>query len=338
MPKKSLNEADKKMSAPELIFKILFSLTDKIKSDIPGVIDGKNGDALHNLRVRARRIKILFKIFGKYLSEDGITFKRKFSKIMKETQQKRDLDVLFSSLNSCINNDNDNVSAEAANNTAAKDKDEDGEKKGDANAGADENVNDKKEIVSDILKEIELEQDRMLSFLGSREFNGFLQDWEEAVSKGVLFAGDISDACPAEYFSFKINKIYKKLRKFIKNASFDDEELHELRLIFKEFRYTLEFSGGTFKEDIPSIIIEDVKKIQDALGGAHDKIFQISYLKKFDGGKEIRKDIKKSLEKDREKVVKLAEKFREDDRIKSFIYSLSEYSRKQNSKQNYNKG
>ena len=330
MSDKSFYEADKNMPAAEVISKILLSLTDKIKSYILGVVGGKDADALHDLRVGVRRIKTLLKIFGRYLSDDGITFKRKFSKIMKETQQKRDLDVLFGSLNSYVNNVDVNANA-----NVAKGEDEDENENGNGEGYGKEGIR------ANISKEIELEQSRILSFLGSREFKGFLQDWEEAASKNVLFAERLSTVCPAEYFSFKINKVYKKLRKTIKNASFDDEELHKLRLLFKEFRYTLEFSGGIFTENkgISSSIMDDLKKIQNALGDAHDKIFQISYLKKCTGGgKEIRKDMKKLLEKNRENVVKLTEKFRDDDRIKSFIYSLSEYNQKQNPRQNYNAG
>ena len=287
MPIKSFYGLNKNMTSEEITGKILNSLLEEIKGEMPGVIEGKNDENLHNFRVAVRRTKTLLKIFRKHLSGDGVYFKKKLTKIMKETQRKRDLDVLIKSLDLYVEEE-------------------------------------KEEIKLKIEKEIRIEQGRILSIIGSREFNGFLADLEEAVKKGTLFVNKLNETEPAEHFSLMIKKTYKKLRIIIKNTSLDNEELHILRLVFKEFRYILEFSADVIKQDMIIKIINDVKKIQEALGAAHDKIVQINNFKKsVDNSKAIRSAIKKALDEDRKNIVELTEGFEDDKDIKSFIRMLN---------------
>lgn len=287
MPIKSFYGLNKNMTFEEILGKILNSLLEEIKVEMPGVIEGKNDENMHNFRVAARRAKTLLKIFRKQLSGDGVYFKKKLTKIMKETQRKRDLDVLVKSLDLYVKEE-------------------------------------KEEIRLKIEKEIRIEQGRVLSIIGSREFNGFLMDLEEAVKKGALFINKLDETEPADYFSLMIKKTYKKLRIIIKNTSLDNEELHMLRLVFKEFRYMLEFSADVIKQDMIIKIISDVKKIQEALGAAHDKIVQINNFKKLvDNSKAIRSDIRKALDADRKNIVELTEAFEGDKDIKSFIRMLN---------------
>ena len=287
MPIKSFYGLNKNMTFEEILGKILNSLLEEIKGEMPGVIEGKNDENMHNFRVAVRRTKTLLKIFRKYLSGDGVYFKKKLTKIMKETQRKRDLDVLIKSLDLYVKEE-------------------------------------KEEIRLKIEKEIRIEQGRVLSIIGSREFNGFIADLEEAVKKGTLFVNKLNETEPAEHFSLMIKKTYKKLRIIIKNTSLDNEELHILRLVFKEFRYILEFSADVIKQDMIIKIINDVKKIQEALGAAHDKIVQINNFKKsVDNSKAIRSAIKKALDEDRKNIVELTEGFEDDKDIKSFIRMLN---------------
>ena len=287
MPIKSFYGLNKNMTSEEITGKILNSLLEEIKGEMPGVIEGKNDENLHNFRVAVRRTKTLLKIFRKHLSGDGVYFKKKLTKIMKETQRKRDLDVLIKSLDLYVEEE-------------------------------------KEEIKLKIEKEIRIEQGRILSIIGSREFNGFLADLEEAVKKNTLFVNKLNETEPADHFSLTIKKTYKKLRIIIKNTSLDNEELHILRLIFKEFRYILEFSADVLKQDMIIKIISDVKKIQEALGAAHDKIVQINNFKKsVDNSKTIRSAIKKALDDDRKNIVELTEGFDDDKDIKSFIRMLN---------------
>jgi CHAD domain-containing protein len=287
LPIKSFYGLNKNMTSEEITGKILNSLLEEIKGEMPGVIEGKNDENLHNFRVAVRRTKTLLKIFRKHLSGDGVYFKKKLTKIMKETQRKRDLDVLIKSLDLYVEEE-------------------------------------KEEIKLKIEKEIRIEQGRILSIIGSREFNGFLADLEEAVKKNTLFVNKLNETEPAEHFSLMIKKTYKKLRIIIKNTSLDNEELHILRLVFKEFRYILEFSADVLKQDMIIKIISDVKKIQEALGAAHDKIVQINNFKKsVDNSKAIRSAIKKALDDDRKNIVELTEGFDDDKDIKSFIRMLN---------------
>ena len=292
MPIKSFYGLNKNMTSEEITVKILNSLLEEIKKEMPGIIEGKNGENLHKFRVAIRRIKTLLKIFRQQLSRRGIYFKKKLTKIMKETQNKRDLDVLLKSMDLYVK---DEVPALL-----------------------------KDEIRLKIEKEIRIEQGKILSVIGSQEFSGFLADFENALKNGDLFDNKLNDAEPLEHLVLTIKKTYKKLAVIIKTTSLDDEELHILRLIFKEFRYIMEFSSDLIREDIVVQTISRLEKIQKTIGDAQDKIVQINIYKKLiDKSKPIRNEIKKALKADRKKVIELIENFEEDKDIKSFIRALN---------------
>ena len=292
MPIKSFYGLNKNMTSEEIVEKILNSQIDKIKKEMPGVIEGKDDENLHKFRVAVRRIKALLKIFRKQLSARGIYFRKKLTKIMKITQNKRDLDVLIKSFDLYVK---DEISSLI-----------------------------KEEIRLKIEKEIRTEQGRILSVIGSQEFNGFLADFENAVKNGDLFVDKLNEVEFFEHLVLTIKKTYKKLAIIIKTTSLDNEEIHVLRLIFKEFRYILEFSADLIKEDIAVKTINYVETIQEALGAAHDEIMQINNYKKLvDKSKPIRNSIKKALDADRKKVLELIEKFENDKDIKSFIRILN---------------
>ncbi len=289
---KSFYGLNKDMTSKEVAEKILNSLMDNVKKETAAVIDGKNYENLHNFRVAVRRIKTLLKIFRQQLSRRGIYFKKKLTKIMKETQRKRDLDVLIESMDLYVKDEVPMLL--------------------------------KEEIRLKIEKEIRVEQGKILSVIGSQEFSGFLADFENALKNGDLFDGKLNDVEPLEHLVLTIKKTYKKLAVIIKTTSLDDEELHILRLMFKEFRYILEFSYDLIKEDIMVQTISRLEKIQKILGDAQDKIVQINIYKKLiDKSKPIRNSIKKALNADRKKVIELIENFEEDKDIKSFIRMLN---------------
>ncbi len=289
---KSFYGLNKDMTSKEIAEKILNSLIDNVKKETAAVIDGKSYENLHNFRVAIRRIKTLLKIFRQQLSRKGIYFKKKLTKIMKETQRKRDLDVLIESMDLYVKDEIPTLL--------------------------------KEEIRLKIEKEIRVEQGKILSVIGSQEFSGFLADFENALKNGDLFDGKLNDVEPIEHLILTIKKTYKKLAVIIKTASLDNEELHILRLMFKEFRYILEFSSDLIKEDIIAQTISRLEKIQKILGDAQDKIVQINIYKKLiDKSKPIRNSIKKALNADRKKIIELIENFEEDKDIKSFIRLLN---------------
>ena len=292
MAVKSFYGLNKDMTSKEIAEKILNSLIDNVKKETAAVIDGKSYENLHNFRVAIRRIKTLLKIFRQQLSRKGIYFKKKLTKIMKETQRKRDLDVLIESMDLYVKDEIPTLL--------------------------------KEEIRLKIEKEIRVEQGKILSVIGSQEFSGFLADFENALKNGDLFDGKLNDVEPIEHLILTIKKTYKKLAVIIKTASLDNEELHILRLMFKEFRYILEFSSDLIKEDIIAQTISRLEKIQKILGDAQDKIVQINIYKKLiDKSKPIRNSIKKALNADRKKIIELIENFEEDKDIKSFIRLLN---------------
>jgi CHAD domain-containing protein len=64
-------------------------------------------------------------------------------------------------------------------------------------------------------------------------------------------------------------------------AAPDDEQLHELRLACKKLRYVLECFGSLFPGKKTSVLIKQLRTLQDNLGRAHDLCVQQEALRHF---------------------------------------------------------
>lgn len=81
---------------------------------------------------------------------------------------------------------------------------------------------------------------------------------------------------------FLADRIRQRLRKLAKRADGMDQpgdsELHRLRIEAKKLRYLLEFSQGILPVGREARCIRDLKRVQDALGDAHDLVVRRGWV------------------------------------------------------------
>jgi CHAD domain-containing protein len=126
------------------------------------------------------------------------------------------------------------------------------------------------------------ELQNVLNGLRSKEYATILNDWETFLDEP---RADSATASKAELpiIDLARNRIYKKYRSVVKAGNLildntNDEKLHALRIQCKKLRYLLEFFTTLFPRKKISVLIEQLKKLQDNLGDFNDLCIQEEYL------------------------------------------------------------
>lgn len=222
-----------------------FHFAEMLKHE-PGTRLGEDIEALHDMRVAVRRMRVAFEVFG-----DAFTRKTRkrhlkgLRDIGRALGRVRDLDVFILKAERYL-----------------------------------ESLQDEKREGLDPLTEAWREQrdiarQEMIDYLDSdayreflRSFNAFVQSPGKGVSKRV-----VGPFGPHQVRHLAPRMIYDRfgsVRMFepiLAGASI--EEVHELRIEFKKFRYTLEYLQEVLGPDI-EMVIKQVKNVQDHLGDLND--------------------------------------------------------------------
>ncbi len=118
--------------------------------------------------------------------------------------------------------------------------------------------------------------------LESAEYKRIMQDWELFLEEPTQ---DDETAVNAAMPILKLaqKRIYKRHQRIIKNGSVilvdnRDELLHDLRLECKKLRYLMEFFATLFPPEKVSLLVRQLKQLQDNLGDFNDYCVQEKYL------------------------------------------------------------
>jgi CHAD domain-containing protein len=208
---------------------------------------------VHDFRVAVRRTRTaLGEIKNIFPEEATERFKKDFSSLGKLTGELRDLDIYLLKKNAYI----------------AK-----------LPPALSNNINPLfgylKKKRSDALRKV-------IQELKSKKYSGILRDWELFLNKPRQDSPETLNAgCPA--IEMARTRIYKKYRGVIKAGcrtleGADDKKLHELRIHCKKLRYMMEFFSSLFSHEKINALIDQLKKLQDNLGGYNDLRVQEEYL------------------------------------------------------------
>ncbi len=124
---------------------------------------------------------------------------------------------------------------------------------------------------------------KVIRGLKSKKYAKILQDWETFLNKPPQDSATVfSAALPVIDLAHK--RIYKKYRGVVKTGNLilkdtADEKLHVLRIECKKLRYLLEFFASLFPRKKTSLLIDQLKKLQDNLGDFNDLCVQEEYLR-----------------------------------------------------------
>ncbi|RPH47338.1 MAG: CHAD domain-containing protein [Desulfobacteraceae bacterium] len=208
---------------------------------------------IHDFRVAVRRTcTALGQIKYVFPEEETERFKKDFSSLGKLTGELRDLDIYLL---------NENIYKEKLSPALRK------------------NINPLfillKKKRSDALHKV-------IQGLKSKKYETMLGDWKTFLNKSRNESPEPPNAgCPA--IMMARTRIYKKYRGVIKAGYLalgdaNDKKLHELRIHCKKLRYLMEFFSSLFPPDKINVLIDQLKKLQDNLGGYNDLCVQEEYL------------------------------------------------------------
>ncbi|MCZ6677247.1 MAG: CHAD domain-containing protein [Candidatus Poribacteria bacterium] len=246
-------QLDPDMRAAEATKVILRFLLKVIKSNEHGIKADLDTEFLHDFRVAIRRTRAaLSQIKSVFPAETTDRFRRDFSLLGKLSNPLRDLDVYLLK---------EKVYKAMAPATF----------RGDI------------EPLFDFLRERRLKAlEDVINGLDSEQYSEILKDWETFLNEPPDNALTASHA-DMPVIDLAQRRIYKKYRRVVKTGNrilgnAQDKQLHELRIECKKLRYLMEFFSSLFPNDKISILIKQLKKLQDNLGDFNDFRVQKEYL------------------------------------------------------------
>ncbi len=123
---------------------------------------------------------------------------------------------------------------------------------------------------------------KVIRNLNSNKYRKIMQNWEAFLNEPQHDLVSGSNAI-VPVFELASKRIYKQYIDVVKagNRYFedrDDEKLHKLRIQCKKLRYLIQFFANLFPPKKISILVEQLKKLQDVLGDYNDLSVQVNYL------------------------------------------------------------
>ena len=123
---------------------------------------------------------------------------------------------------------------------------------------------------------------KVIRGLKAKKYAKILEDWEAFLNQPPRDSVTASKA-KLPVIDLARNRIYKKYRNVVKIGSqilenTEDEMLHVLRIHCKKLRYLMEFFSSLFPRKKISVLIGQLKKLQDNLGDFNDLCVQEEYL------------------------------------------------------------
>ena len=245
-------ELNQGMSVGSAVSKICLHLVEDMQKNLPGVIADIDSEFLHDFRIAVRRTRSLLSLMKKIMPREQCKyFQGEFKWLGSVTGPLRDIDVyllekqdylglLPPSLQTGMTIFFDQLEARRA-----------GE-----------------------LKSLQ-------SHLESERFGKLLSDWHTFLSDpdSELF----KDSGEQNSRTYADGVIVKRFRSFLRDGNrisddSADEELHQLRISGKKFRYLLEFFKSFYNEEQMSLFLKYMKKLQDNLGAFNDLSVQQDML------------------------------------------------------------
>ncbi|HUB85277.1 MAG TPA: CHAD domain-containing protein [Rhizomicrobium sp.] len=216
-----------------------------IAANISAIVEAREIEGLHQMRVGFRRLRVAFTSFGHHFRNAELDRLKDRAKRMAENLgPARDLDVFMDEL----------LEPAARANGAVESFELLRARAGDARRTA---------------------WDFAVSHVMSPAFAGFMADMNSAVEKRIwLDEGKDTKAFdqPAQELAAHVLdrrlKAAKKRAKRLDDAS--DEQIHQLRIALKKLRYTGEFFAPLFDKDDVEEFGTRLSNMQDSLGAVHD--------------------------------------------------------------------
>ncbi|MDM8518893.1 CHAD domain-containing protein [Anaerolineales bacterium HSG6] len=245
------------MTADEAIRIILQAQLVIIRHNEPYLAADIDTEFLHDFRVAIRRTRsALSQIKQVFPSEVTARFKKDFSYAGKLSNQLRDLDVYL--LNEALYKNKLPPLLQK----------------------------DIEPLFEHLRQKRKYALDTVVKGVQSARYQQILADWEDFLATDSTAIAVASGAANAQRLAHEMaqEQIYRQYRRIIRQgtrilATMQDEALHDLRLECKKLRYSIEFFTSLFPSKAISLLVKQLKLLQDNLGDFNDLCVQEIYLK-----------------------------------------------------------
>jgi len=248
-PKPSLEPGQRSDIA---VRRILGRLLDTLRANIDGVIEDLDPEPLHDLRVATRRTRSALSTIKGVLPDSVVdNFAHEFRWLGTVTGPCRDLDVQL-------------IEMEVFQRRLEI---------------SDGSLDPLQQLLEKSRKD---EHRRVCESLGSERFRRLIDRWDEALHSDTAGESEPRNA-RRPVIDLAGKRIYKAYRRFVKRgAKLADERsekaFHRLRIDAKKLRYLIEFFGELYPKETVRLLVMDLKRVQDILGGFNDMVVQRARL------------------------------------------------------------
>lgn len=246
-------QLDPEMPSAEATKIILRSLYNVIRANEAGIRADIDIEFLHDYRVAVRRTRsALSQIRKVFPTETTTKYKHEFGYLGKYTNKLRDLDVYLLSEDRY----RDMLPNELSSNISP--------------------------LFDYLRAQREQALNDVIQTLDSGQYQRILLDWEAFLNEPYS-TNAVATNADLPIIDLARQRIYKRYRQIIKDGENilenpQDELLHKLRIDCKKLRYLIEFFASLFPQKKVSLLIRQLKNLQDNLGEFNDLSVQQAYL------------------------------------------------------------
>ncbi|MEA3429351.1 MAG: CHAD domain-containing protein [Thermodesulfobacteriota bacterium] len=246
-------QLDSNLRSDEATKIVLQFLLQVIRINEANIAKDLDTEFLHDFRVAIRRTRsALGQIKNVFAAETTDRFKKDFTFVGKLSNQLRDLDVYL------LNEDTYKAILPAV-----------------LRDDIDPLFDYLREKRSKVLQEV-------ITGLKSRKYAKIMQNWEDFLNEPLPDSPMASNA-NRPIIDLARKRIYEKYRNVVKAGTLilentEDKMLHVLRIECKKLRYLMEFFSSLFPHKKITVLVEQLKKLQDKLGDFNDLCVQVEYL------------------------------------------------------------
>ena len=243
---------ERTISIGDAVSIICLHLLADMERNLEGIVADIDSEFLHDFRIAVRRTRSLIDLFKKILPATVTGhFENEFKWLGTVTGPVRDIDVYLLTKNDYLNM-------------------------------LPPTLRPGLQLFFDELREKRIEElKRLHSHLRSPRYQSLVEDWRRFLNdkEGRLYNGQLLGSCKTCADAM----IVKRCRKYIRsgNAITDastDEKIHRLRIQGKKFRYLLEFFKSFYDESNMTVIVKQMKMLQNNLGEFNDLSVQLRLL------------------------------------------------------------
>ena len=242
-------------SAAVAVRKVLRHLLETLRSQVDGIVEDTDIEHLHDLRVANRRTRTALTQMARVLpSEDVETFAPDFKWIGTVTGGRRDLDVTLVELHRF-------------------------------QSRPDEDAGDLEDLHRYLEARRSQEHSRVVAALSSTRFTALVDSWAGYLESAPSFGSEesLASAPIREVAGPRILEAFKKIEKRAARVGADASVslIHRLRIDTKKLRYLLEFFAELYDSTTVSLLLSELKKLQNVLGVINDTQVQLAYVHEF---------------------------------------------------------